>query len=75
MTEPYKPSHYINYALTAGVFEQAALRRHDESILVHFQGRDCVAIEACYHKACYLLNTKCITQTKNCWSNIVRQSI
>ena len=40
-------------SLTAGVLQEAALKKNDESILIHIQGRDCVAIEARYHKRCY----------------------
>ena len=36
--------------------------RNDESILIHIQGRDCVAIDAHYHKRCYLSYTKCLTR-------------
>ena len=36
--------------------------RNDESILIYIQGRDCVAIEARYHKRCYLSYTKCLTR-------------
>ena len=32
--------------LTAGILQQAALMRNDESVLIYIQGRDCVAIEA-----------------------------
>lgn len=44
-------------SLTAGVLQEAALKRNDESILIHIQGRDCVAIEARYHKRCYISYT------------------
>ena len=36
--------------------------RNDESVLIHIQGRDCVAIEARYHRRCYLSYTKCLTR-------------
>ena len=48
--------------LTAGILQQAALMRNDESVLIHIQGRDCVAIEARYHRRCYLSYTKCLTR-------------
>lgn len=35
--------------------------RNDESILVHIRGRDCVAVEARYHKRCYQKYTKCLS--------------
>ncbi|CAB4021543.1 ATP-dependent DNA helicase, partial [Paramuricea clavata] len=31
----------------------AAEQKKDESILLHIRDKDCVAIEACYHKKCY----------------------
>jgi hypothetical protein len=37
----------------AGKLRLAAERKRDESILIHIRDRDCVAIEACYHKKCY----------------------
>ena len=52
----------VAQTLTAGILEQAARMRNDESILIHIQGRDCVAIEARYHKRCYLSYTKCLTR-------------
>ena len=48
--------------LTAGILQQAALMRNDESVLIHIQGRDCVATEARYHRRCYLSYTKCLTR-------------
>ena len=36
--------------------------RKDESILVHIRGKDCVAVEARYHKHCYQAYTKCVTR-------------
>lgn len=36
--------------------------RNDESILIHIRGRDCVAIEARYHKKCYQKYTKCLSK-------------
>ena len=51
--------------LTAGILRQAALLRNDESILVHIRGRDCVAVEARYHKRCYQTYTKCLTRKTN----------
>ena len=52
--------------LSAGNLEQAAILRNDESILVHIRGKDCVALEARYHKRCYQAYTKCLTRnTKN----------
>ena len=48
--------------LTAGILEQAALMRNYETILIQIQGRDCVAIEARYHRRCYLTYTKCLTR-------------
>ena len=37
----------------AGKLRMAAEQKKDESILLHIRGKDCVAIEACYHKKCY----------------------
>ena len=37
----------------AGKLRLAAEKKKDESILIHIRDRDCVAIEACYHKKCY----------------------
>ena len=34
-------------------------------ILVHIRGRDCVAVEARYHKRCYQAYTKCLTRNEN----------
>ena len=47
--------------LTAGILEEAAKIRNDESILIHIRGRDCVALEARYHKRCYQRYTKCLS--------------
>ena len=47
--------------LTAGVLEDAANVRNDESILIHIRGKDCVALEARYHKRCYQRYTKCLS--------------
>ena len=48
--------------LTAGVLLEAALLKRDDSILVHIDGKDCVAIEARYHKRCYQMYTKCVSR-------------
>ena len=48
--------------LNAGILEKAAMQRNDESILVHILGRDCVAIEARYHRSCYLAYTKFLSR-------------
>ena len=40
------------------MLQKAAELRNDESILVHIRGKDCVAIEARYHKKCYQKYTK-----------------
>ena len=47
--------------LTAGVLEQAALMRNDESILVHIREQECVAIEARYHRRCHKAYTRCVS--------------
>lgn len=52
----------VAQTLTAGILEQAALMRNYETILIQIQGRDCVAIEARYHRRCYLTYTKCLTR-------------
>ena len=41
--------------------EKAATLKNDESILLHIRGKDCVAIEARYHKNCYQRYTKCVS--------------
>ena len=38
--------------------------RNDESVLVHIRGKDCVAVEARYHK-CYRKYTKVLSNIKN----------
>ena len=50
--------------LTAGVLQKAAELRNDDSILVHIRGRDCVAIEARYHKKCYQTYTKFLSRKR-----------
>jgi hypothetical protein len=52
----------VAQTLTAGILEQAALMRNYKTILIQIQGRDCVAIEARYHRRCYLTYTKCLTR-------------
>ena len=37
----------------AGKLRMAAEQKKDESILLHIRDKDCVAVEACYHKKCY----------------------
>ncbi|XP_050403533.1 uncharacterized protein LOC126819478 isoform X2 [Patella vulgata] len=37
----------------AGSLRAAATKKHDESILKHIRGKDCEAIEVCYHRTCY----------------------
>ena len=37
---------------------KAAKIRHDERLLLDIEGRDLVAIEARYHRTCYLKYTK-----------------
>ena len=37
--------------------------RNDESVLIHIRERDCVAIEAKYHKKCYQKYTKSLSNT------------
>ena len=39
--------------------------RNDESVLVHIRGKDCVAVEARYHKKCYQTYTKVLSNMKN----------
>ena len=39
--------------LDGGKLKEAAERRQDETILVHIRGKDCVAVEAQYHRKCY----------------------
>ena len=39
--------------LTQSQTFDAAEQKKDESILLHIRGKDCVAVEACYHKKCY----------------------
>ena len=50
--------------VTTGRLEKAALLRNDESILIHIRGRDCVAIEARYHKRCYHTYTTCLLRER-----------
>jgi hypothetical protein len=50
--------------VTARRLEEAALLRNDESILIHIRGRDCVAIEARYHKRCYQTYTACLLRER-----------
>jgi hypothetical protein len=52
----------VAQTLTAGVLLEAALLKRDDSILVHINGKDCVAIEARYHKRCYQMYTKCVSR-------------
>ena len=51
----------VAQTLTAGILEKAATLKNDESILLHICGKDCVAIEARYHKNCYQRYTKCVS--------------
>ena len=51
----------VAQTLTAGILEKAATLKNDESILLHIRGKDCVAIEARYHKNCYQRYTKCVS--------------
>ena len=44
--------------IDAGKLRMAAEQKKDESILLHTRGKDCVAIEACYHKKCYTKATQ-----------------
>ena len=37
----------------AAKLRMAAEQKKDESILLHIRGKDCVAVEACYHNNCY----------------------
>jgi len=39
--------------VTVGLLKQATERKKDESILVHIWNKDCVAVEARYHRKCY----------------------
>ena len=50
--------------MTARRLEEAALLRNDQSILIHICGRDCVAIEARYHKRCYQTYTACLLRER-----------
>ncbi len=43
----------LAHTLTAGLLKDAAESRNDESILVHIRNKDCVAVEAKYHRKCY----------------------
>ena len=52
----------LAHTLDAGILERAAMQRNDESILVHIHERDCVVIEARYHRSCYLAYTKFLSQ-------------
>ena len=53
----------VAQTLNAGILEKSASIRKDESILVHIEGRDCVAIEVQYHERCYQMYTKILTRT------------
>ena len=53
----------VAQTLNAGILEESATIRKDESVLLHIKGRDCVAIEARYHKRCYQMYTKVLTRT------------
>ncbi|XP_056280542.1 uncharacterized protein LOC130200347 [Pseudoliparis swirei] len=39
--------------LTAGQLQKAAELKEDQSILLHIQDKDCVALDVQYHKGCY----------------------
>ena len=47
--------------MNAGLLQKAAEMRNDESVLIHIRERDCVAIEAKYHKKCYQKYTKSLS--------------
>ena len=53
----------VAQTLSAGLLQKAAEVKNDESIIVHIRGRDCVAIEARYHKRCYQKYTKFLSNT------------
>jgi hypothetical protein len=46
----------------AGLLRTAAEIKNDEKILVQIRGKDCVALEVCYHKVCYSNYTKFLTR-------------
>ena len=43
----------VAHTLNASLLQKVAEMRNDESALIHIRERDCVAIEAKYHKNCY----------------------
>ncbi|XP_041369507.1 uncharacterized protein LOC121383502 [Gigantopelta aegis] len=51
--------------MTAGKLYEAAVKKCDESILLHIREKDCVAIEVKYHRTCYRDYTRFVT-TKMC---------
>ena len=48
--------------IDADLLRTAAERKNDERILVQIRGKDCVALEVCYHKVCYCNDTKYVTR-------------
>lgn len=48
--------------ITAGALQEAAKLHNDTDLLREIAGKDCVAIEARYHKKCYLQYTKILTR-------------
>ena len=48
--------------IDAGLLHTAAERKNDQQILMQIQGKDCVALEVCYHKVCYCNSTIFLTR-------------
>ena len=47
------------------MLQKTAEIKNDKSILVHIRGKDCVAIEAKYHRKCYQIYTKGVFNMAN----------
>ena len=43
---------------------EAAKKKADQHILIHIEGKDCVALEVKYHTQCYKKYTGCVTYTE-----------
>lgn len=68
---------YLSLAQTkmAELLFKAAEMRNDESVLLHIRGKDCVAIEARYHKKCYQKYTKTLSNMKNTKPSVTEPTV
>ena len=57
-TKKRKPQNLTqSQTFDGGKLRKAAEIKKDETILLHIRDKDCVAIEACYHRNCYIRYT------------------